>query len=79
MQLAEKVESAPLNKKAESKPLSIRRIIAAANLSKKCEATVRYASEIAGRYDATLYICYVFSPSIRNQSLNHERAAAGAC
>ena len=54
MQLAEKVES---------RPLPIRRIIAAVNPSKKREATVRYAGEIAGRYDATLYLCYVFWPS----------------
>ena len=72
MQLAEKVESAPLTKKAESKPMSIRRIIAAVNPSKKCEATVRYASEIAGRHDATLYLCYVFWPSIRNQGQHYD-------
>lgn len=67
MQLAEEAASAPLTRKDESKALSIRRIIAAVNPSKKCEATVRYASEIAARYEATLYICYVFWPSVRNQ------------
>ena len=53
MQSGEMVQSAPPTKTAESKPRSIRRIIAAVDPSKNCEATVRYASEIAGRYDAT--------------------------
>src|SRR5215469_1914631 len=72
MQSGEMVQSAPPTKKAESKPRSIRRIIAAVDPSKNCEATVRYASEIAGRYDATLYICHVFWPSIRNQGQRYD-------
>jgi nucleotide-binding universal stress UspA family protein len=70
---AEKVESSRLpTKKTESKPLAIRRIIAAVNLTKKYEATVRYAAEIARGYKAALYICHVFWPSMRTQGDHYD-------
>jgi nucleotide-binding universal stress UspA family protein len=66
--MAEKVESKLRpTKKIESKPLSIRRVIVAVNLTRKCDATVRYAAEISRGYNAALYICYVFWPSLRIQ------------
>ena len=61
-----KVESNWLpTEKLKSERLSVRRIIAAVDLTRKCEATVRYAAAIARHHGALLYITYVFWPSMR--------------
>jgi len=48
--------------KAGTKEISIRRIIAALDLTKKCEATLHYAAELARRYHASLCVTFVFWP-----------------
>jgi universal stress protein A len=48
--------------KAETKEISIRQIIAALDLTKKCEATLHYAAELARRYHASLCVTFVFWP-----------------
>ena len=50
--------------KAETKELSIRRIIAALDLTRKCEATLHYAAKLARRYHASLCVTFVFWPPI---------------
>jgi nucleotide-binding universal stress UspA family protein len=46
----------------ETGTLSIRQIIVALDLNKRCEATLGYAAKIAGYCYATLYVTYVFWP-----------------
>ena len=53
--------------KAETKELSIRRIIAALDLTRKCEATLHYAAELARRYRASLCVTFVFWPPILSE------------
>lgn len=70
---AEKVESTRLpTKKIEPKPRSMQPIIVAVDVTRKCEATVRYAAEISRCSNAALYICHVFWPSMRTQGDHHE-------
>jgi nucleotide-binding universal stress UspA family protein len=53
--------------KAETKEISIRRIIAALDLTKKCEATLHYAAVLARRYHASLCVAFVFWPPILSE------------
>jgi nucleotide-binding universal stress UspA family protein len=47
---------------SEAKPLSIRQVIAALDLDRRCDATLDYAAKLAGYYYATLYVAHVFWP-----------------
>ena len=47
----------------ESEIFSINRVIVAASLGPSCESTIGYAAEIAERFQACLYLTYVFWPS----------------
>jgi nucleotide-binding universal stress UspA family protein len=53
--------------KAETKGLSVRRIIVALDLTKKCEATLDYAAKLARRYRASLCVAYVFWPRMLSE------------
>ena len=46
----------------ETKTLSIRQIIVALDLNRRCEATLGYAAKIASYCYAVLYVTYVFWP-----------------
>ena len=52
---------------AETKAISIRRIIAALDLTKKCEATLDYAARLARSYRASLCVTFVFSPHMLSE------------
>ena len=53
--------------KAETKGVSVRRIIVALDLTKKCEATLDYAAKLARRYRASLCVTYVFWPRMLSE------------
>src|SRR5690348_9042778 len=53
--------------KAETKALTIRRIIVALDLTKKCEATLDHAAKLARRYHASLCATYVFWPRLLSE------------
>lgn len=53
--------------KAETKEISIRRIIAALDLTRKCEPTLYYAAELARRYHASLCVTFVFWPPMLSE------------
>jgi nucleotide-binding universal stress UspA family protein len=53
--------------KAETKELTIRRIIAALDLTKKCDATLDCAAKLARWYHASLCVAYVFWPAILSE------------
>ena len=53
----------------ETKPLSIRRIIAALDLAKQCEATSRYAAQFARHY----------GPRLLSRLLNLDKVVRLAC
>jgi nucleotide-binding universal stress UspA family protein len=54
-------------KKAETKALTIRSIIVALDLTKKCEATLDQAAKLAKRYHAALCVTYVFWPRLLSE------------
>ena len=54
-------------KKAQTKELSIRRIIVALDLTKKCAATLDYAAKLARWYQASLCVTFVFWPPILSE------------
>jgi nucleotide-binding universal stress UspA family protein len=53
--------------KAETKALTIRRIIVALDLTKKCLATLEHAAKFARRYQASLCVAYVFWPPLLSE------------
>lgn len=53
--------------KSETRELSIRRIIAALDVTKKCEATLDYAARFAKWYHASLCAAYVFWPRMLSE------------
>jgi len=53
--------------KAETNALTIRRIIVALDLTKKCEATLDNAAKLARRYHASLCVAYVFWPRLLSE------------
>lgn len=53
--------------KAETKALTIRRIIVALDLTKKCLATLDHAAKVARRYHASLCVAYVFCPPLLSE------------
>ena len=53
--------------KAETKELSIHRIIAALDVTKTCEPTLDYAAKLARRYHASLCAAHVFWPRMLSE------------
>jgi nucleotide-binding universal stress UspA family protein len=53
--------------KAQTKQLTMRRIIAALDLKKNCERTLVYAAKLAKLHHASLYVAYVFWPRMLSE------------